>query len=173
MPFYPQNFEKWKNLLEISLFYTCVPKITIIWCMVPEIQSETGRIFCHFGPFFALSAPWQLGKSKFWKTEKNAWRYYHFTHVYHKWQSYDVWFLSIECNEQIFLSFWTIFCPFTPLTTQKIKILKKWKKHLEILSFYTCVTKIRIICYTVPEIWRMTDVIVIFHFGLFFALLPP
>ena len=30
-----------------------------------------------------------------------------------------------------------------------------------------------IICYTVPEIWCMIDVIVIFHFGLFFALLPP
>ena len=30
-----------------------------------------------------------------------------------------------------------------------------------------------VICYTVPEIWRVTDVIVIFHFGLFFALLPP
>ena len=30
-----------------------------------------------------------------------------------------------------------------------------------------------IICCTVPEIWHMTDVIVIFHFGLFFALLTP
>ena len=30
-----------------------------------------------------------------------------------------------------------------------------------------------ITCYTVPEIWHMTDVIVIFHFRLFFALLPP
>ena len=40
-------------------------------------------------------------------------------------------------DRQNFLSFWTIFCPFTPLTTQKIKILKKWKKHLEILLFYT------------------------------------
>ena len=29
-----------------------------------------------------------------------------------------------------------------------------------------------IICYTVPEIWHVTDVILIFHFGLFFALLP-
>ena len=29
-----------------------------------------------------------------------------------------------------------------------------------------------VICYTVPEIWRVTDVIVIFHFGLFFALYP-
>ena len=30
-----------------------------------------------------------------------------------------------------------------------------------------------IIGYTVPEIWHMTDVIVIFHFGLYFSLLPP
>ena len=30
-----------------------------------------------------------------------------------------------------------------------------------------------IIGYTVPEVWRVTDVIAIFHFGLFFALLPP
>ena len=29
-----------------------------------------------------------------------------------------------------------------------------------------------IICYSVPETWCMTDVIVIFHFGLFFALNP-
>ena len=30
-----------------------------------------------------------------------------------------------------------------------------------------------IIGYTVPEIWHVTDVIVIFHFGLYFSLLPP
>ena len=29
-----------------------------------------------------------------------------------------------------------------------------------------------IICYTVSEIWCVMDVIVIFYFGLFFALLP-
>ena len=56
-------------------------------------------------------------------------------------------------------------------TARKI-ILKKWKKHLEI-SFYTHFTpKIMIICYTIPEMWHMVDVIVIFYFGLFFAILP-
>ena len=30
-----------------------------------------------------------------------------------------------------------------------------------------------IIRYTIPETWHMTDVIVTFHFGLFFALLTP
>ena len=31
-----------------------------------------------------------------------------------------------RCN---YFSFWDIFCPFTPLTAQKIKISKKWKKN--------------------------------------------
>ena len=85
---------------------------------------------------------------------------------------YYSWDMACDrCN--CYFSFWAIFCPFTPLTAQKIKILKKWKKHLEISSFYTSVPKIMIICYTVPEIWHVTDVIVIFHFGLFFALLQP
>ena len=30
-----------------------------------------------------------------------------------------------------------------------------------------------IICYTVPEIWHVTDAILAFNFGLFFALLTP
>ena len=72
----------------------------------------------------------------------------------------------------IFLSFWTIFCPFTLLTAWKMNISKKWKKCLEISSFDTNVPKIMIIYYTVPEIWCVMDGIVIFHFGLFFVLLP-
>ena len=35
------------------------------------------------------------------------------------------------------------------------------------------VPKTMIICYTVPEMWRVMNVIVIFHFGLFSALYPP
>ena len=34
----------------------------------------------------------------------------------------------MECNGQNFLSFGTIFCPFAPLTTQKIEIFEKTKK---------------------------------------------
>ena len=61
-----------------------------------------------------------------------------------------------EWDWQNFLSFWTVSCPFIlpspPPTTQKIKILKKWKKHLEMSSFSTCVPKIIIIWYMLPEI---------------------
>ena len=41
------------------------------------------------------------------------------------------------------------------------------------ISFYTSVPKIMIICYTVPEIWHVSDIIVIVRFGQFLALLPP
>ena len=66
------------------------------------------------------------------------------------------------------------FCPLTLLTTQKIKILKKkkWKTHLEIWSFYTCVLQMRIIWCMVPEILSTTDIIFC-HFRLFFTLLTP
>ena len=71
-----------------------------------------------------------------------------------------------------------LYFSFIPLTAQKMKISNKWKEHLEILSFYMyfAVLFLRYIflscCYTVPEIWHGTNVIVIFHFGLIFALLP-
>ena len=66
---------------------------------------------------------------------------------------------------QLLFSVWAIIFPFTSLTAQIMKISKQWKKILEI-SFYTSAPQIMIICFTVPEIWHMSDVIVIFH-------LPP
>ena len=66
--------------------------MTTIWCMVPETPRATDRIFCHFGPIFHFySATTQ--KFKILKKWKNTRRYYHLTQVYHKQQSYDVWFL--------------------------------------------------------------------------------
>ena len=182
--------EKWKKCLEILSIYTCVPWMKIIWCMVPEIWSMTDRIFCHFchhkwqsrcmapviwratdiifchfGPFFCPFTPLIGWKIKILKKIKKPWRY-HVTHVYH-----ISLFLRYGARQtEFFWSFWAIFC-LTALITQKIKILKKWKQ-MEI-SFYTSVAKIVIICYTVPETWRLTDVNFIFHFGLFFTLLHP
>ena len=80
---------------------------------------KLNRIFSHFGPFFCPFTtpppppPQKPRKSKFWKMKKKTWRYHHFTQVHQRWQLYNVWFPRY-------------FCPFTPLTTQKIKILKKY-----------------------------------------------
>ena len=183
------------------------------------------------------------------KKKKTLWRDYHFTLVYHKWWSYDVWFLrhgaqntnffvifnyffypkttrkikilkkwkkkarditifhmstmndnhmmygswNTKCTKNQdhmlyyswdmvcegcnhYFSIWAIFFPLTPgplppLTTPNNNILKKWKNHLEMSSFYTCVPKIIIIWYTLPETWCATDIIFC-HFGQFFTLLP-
>ena len=79
-----------------------------------------------------------------------------------------------RCN--CYLWFWAIFALLSP-NSLKNENLKKIKKRLKISLFYTFVPKI--ICYTVPEIWCMTDVIIIFHFSfwaiicLFTSPLPP
>ena len=46
-------------------------------------------------------------------------------HVYHKCRSYDIWFLKYKVPQtEIFFHFGPFFCPFSPLTTWKTKILK-------------------------------------------------
>ena len=107
--------QKWKNCLEISSFYISVPKIMISWCTVLGIWWTTDLIISHFGILFALLPPLKPKISKFWKNEKNTWR-----------------FIILHMLPQTMI---------------------RW-------------------C-TVPEIWCMTHVIVIFHLRSFFALLPP
>ena len=96
---------KWKEHLEISSVYTWVPQI--------DKLCTTDRFFHHVGLFFGIK----------WK---NVWRYCHFTHVYHKWETYDAWFLRHRAWQNFF-SFCTIFCPFTPWEPGKPKFW--WKKR--------------------------------------------
>ena len=76
-----------------------------------------------------------------------------------------------------FLPFYTPVCPLSPSpplpNSPENQNFEKMKKHVEISSFYTSVTKTMILCYVAPEIWHATHVIVIFYFGLFFTLLQP
>ena len=52
----------------------------------------------------------------------------------HNHMRYSSWDMEWD---NFFWSFLAIFCPYSPLslTIQKTKILKKWKKHLEMSSF--------------------------------------
>ena len=45
---------------------------------------------------------------------------------------------EIWCVTDVIIFILGYFLPFYPLTTQKIKIKKKRKKHLEVSLFYTC-----------------------------------
>ena len=130
-------------------------------------------IFC---PFTLLTAG-KMKISKKWKKKKkkkkNAWRFHHTGVPKLMIIRYTV--PEIWCVMDVIAFFHSgLFFAFLPPNSPKNQnFLKKWKRHLEISSFYTSVLKMVIICYTVPEIWRVMDVIVISHFGQFFALLLP
>ena len=86
------------------------------------------ELFCHFGPFFDLLSPNKAENQSFEKRKNNPGDiYYYFTHVYHRCQSFDVWFFRYEAQRTEFLVILGDYLPILPLT-QKIKILKKWKK---------------------------------------------
>ena len=106
--------KKWKKLLKISSFYTCVPKTRIIWGTVPEIWSEADITFCHFRPFLPFYPPNDPENQKFEKMEKLSGDII-ILHIYYNHMMYASW--DMMCYRQNFLSFWTIFCSFSPLTT--------------------------------------------------------
>ena len=107
----------------------------IIWCLVTDTSSIAHIIFSHFRLFFTLLSPWQLKKSKFWKNENHSWRYYHFTHDYHKSKSYNVWLRYGTWHTKFFLilDHFLPFYPSSPLTTQNQKFekneAKPWRHH--------------------------------------------
>ena len=120
----------------------------------------------HFLPFDPPNNP----KIKIFKKWKNMPRDIIILHLCtindnHMYSSWDM-----EHDRHFFVIL-TIFCPFTPVTTQKIKTLKKWKKRFEILSFHTCAPQMKIIWCMVLEIWSVTDTF-FSNCGSFFALLP-
>ena len=67
----------------------------------------------------------------------------------------------------------TDFFVLLPLMDPENQNFEKMKKSLEMSSLYICVLKIMIRWRTVPEMWSVTDVIVISHFGLFLPFYPP
>ena len=124
LPFYPfknQNFEKMKK---IATYFINVHQKSwsSIVCFV---------ILCYFFPFYHPSNPENQNLEK----NKTAPAHVIILHMCTKnnnHKMYASW--DMACNRLCI-----IFCSFIPVTTWKNKFLKNWKKHLEILSFYTCV----------------------------------
>ena len=112
---------------------------------------------------------------KFQKNWKNTWKNYHFTNINDSHMMHCS--SDKECNGQNFgLSFWTVLCPFTPLTIQKIKILEKWKNFQEILSFYTCVplmTSIYDVWFLRHGGWRTAFLVILDRFLSFYPANNP
>ena len=64
----PQKSKFWKIKKfagDIIILHICTKNPNHMMYGFSETEWDTSRIFCHFGPFFTLSASWQPGKSKF------------------------------------------------------------------------------------------------------------
>ena len=88
----------------------------------------------------------------------------------HNHMKYSSWDTELNRIFFVILGNFLLFYPLpTPLTTQKTKILKKWKKHLEVSSFWTCATKTR--SYDVCILRYGVRQTIFCHFRPFFAFL--
>ena len=108
--------------------------------MVPEIWSATDIVFfailARFLPFYSPIDP---ENQNFEKIKKKSWRYYHFTNVYHKWQSYDVLFLRYGVQQTEFFVILDHFLPFYSPNNSKNQNFQKTKKmpgDIIILRYY-------------------------------------
>ena len=90
-----------------------------------EWQTEFFVILNCFLPFYPTN---NSKNQNFEKNEKKVWQYYHFTHMYHKWQSYDVWFLRYQVWQTEFFVILDNFLPIHPLKTKKNQNFQKMKK---------------------------------------------
>ena len=132
-------------------------------------QTEFFVILSHFLPFYHL--PWcenQNFEKKKKEKEKKCLEilsfYTYMCTINEDLIIYGSW--NIRCNRQEFFSFWAIFALSAPWQPRKSKF-KNWKKHLQVLSFYTFAPQ----WCMVPETWSATDII-FSHSKLFFAFTP-
>ena len=152
LAFYPpkdpenQNFEKIKKITpeDVIILHRCTINDNHMMYGSWDIERD-GQNFLSFWTIFALLPLEQPEKSKFWKNKKKLGDIVilHMCTINDNHMMHGSW--DMETDEKNVLSFWTIFCSFTPLTTWKINILKKWKKHMAIWSFYTGVPEMTII----------------------------
>ena len=98
-------------------------------------RTEFFVILDRFLPFYS---PNSLKNQNFEKMKKITWRCYPFTQVFHKWLS---WCIVPETSSATdnFLSFWTIFCPFTPYQLEKSILWKNKKKTtVNVILLHRC-----------------------------------
>ena len=134
------------------------------------------RIFCHLGPVWPFYPPPSNNPKnqnlKKWKKKTPRDIIYHFTHVYHKWQSYELWFLRYWAQWTKFFAILDHFLSFYVPNKPKNQNFEKMKKKPgDIIILHKCTIKRTIIWCMVPKIWGMMDSF--FYFGLLFALFTP
>ena len=119
---------------------------------------------------------WKIKILRKWK--KTNWKY-HFTYVYHKWLSYDVWSLRHGIWQTGFIVILAISCTFTPPppppNKQENQNFEKMKiSSGDIIIWHKCTKNHDHILYCSLDMAHdRCNFFFFFHFGLFFELLPP
>ena len=146
LPFYPpsnpknQNFEKMKKRYEdiiILHLHTTNDDHMDVWFLRYGAQETDFFLISEYFCPFALLTTWKIKILKKWKKTLGDITVLHMCTINENHRMYVSW--DMEHDRHNCFSFWTIFCPFTPLTSQKTKILKKWKNFLEISFFHTSI----------------------------------
>ena len=181
-----QNFERWKNLLEISSFNTCAPKINHMMYGSWDTEWDTKFfvILGNFLPFYLTPSPptcppppndlkyQDFEKKKKWKKCLEILLFYtYMCTINEDHMIYDSW--NIRCDRQTFLTFLSIFCFFSPLTTWKIKILTSKKTPGDIVILHICTINDNHMIYSSWDIEHDRQFFVILNCFLPFTLPPP
>ena len=128
-------------------------------------MEQDGQNFFSFWTFFCPFTPLTTQKIKIFlkSKKKKAWRYYHFTQVYHKWQSHDVWFLRYGARQRDFFVILDYFLPFYPTNNpKKSKYLKNEENFWRYYKFTHVYQKlwlhdVQLLKYGVQQTDRRTD----------------
>ena len=132
-PWQPRKSKCWeiKNIPgDIIILHMCTINDNHM-CLVPEIWSTIDKFFVildHFLPSYPTNNPknkyFEKMKKKKKKTSRDIIMLQRCT-INDNHMLYGSW--DMERDRQNSLSFWTFFCPFTPLTTWKINFWKNEK----------------------------------------------
>ena len=89
-----QSFEK-KTPGDISILHLCNTNDDHMMYGSWDTERDRQNFFSFWTIFWTfMPLPLTTERIKILKKwKKNKWRYHHFTQAYHKWQSYDIWFL--------------------------------------------------------------------------------
>ena len=137
-----------------------------------ECETEFFHILDHFWSFYPLTPlpPPRLNNPKNQNFEKMRKVPRKKCTINGNHMIYGSW--DINCNRQIFLSSWAIFCHFTPLTAQKRRFQKIKKAAGDIIILHKCTKNHDHILYCS---WYMAcdTCNSYFSFWAIFCLLPP
>ena len=94
-----------------------------------NVRCNRQKSLSFLGQFLPFHPP-DNPENQYFKIEKITWRYYHFTHLYHTWQLYDVWFLRYGASWTEFFVISDHFMPFYSPNSLKNKNFEKLIKTL-------------------------------------------